>query len=561
MKLRNSRKGTRPQSPKRQGLRFVMPAFIRIAVVAALALGLILSVVFWWDAYSDEPGPPIIRTSETTLFTATNTAELNYNVHLKPNILYDQTVLESGQTYFLKLVDYMDITAAYRFAADKSAQIAGSYSATAFLEGENIPQKKFPILLGTPKGTLSFDHSAKLTYVVYLKPNSLFNTPTLGPGGVYFASIVDHIAVMGSYQLQASTLSQSTGTLEITARLRAEGYWEKSQTILPQTVFDASGMSTSQIQSFDINLQAYQDFADAVNDELGINPRKMELLIEFTVDYHGKTAEGDSHDILSPRLVIPLNSSMFTIGGEPTQENSGIIEAGPPGTYQTEFTAAGKEAAYVHNFKLNLSPYIDMLATIQDQTGVSIKNPQLRLAFNVDVAITSEHGALADRLSPTLVIPLNAASFEIKGTPKQTSTKPIRQVNTITLPPPPDRGSGGQLASLIVFAVLLVAFVTFTHSAPRPSIDPIEKQVASLRKKYGDRMVDATPHSPSTSATVMSVGSIEDLEKLADQLGRLIIHQPPSPASATHVYYILDGSIRYEYSLDHESENVMEKST
>lgn len=550
MKLYKSRQGNGPwPSFRRRGMRWVMPASLRIAAAAALALGLILSIVFWWDAYSDEPGPPIIRTSETTLFTATNTAGLQYNVHLKPNILYDQTVLDSGQTYFSKLVDYMDVAAAYQFAADGPAEIQGSYSATAFLEGENIPQKKFPILLGTPKGTLSFDHSAKLTYLVYLKPNSLFNTPTLGPGEVYFANIVDHIAVVGSYQLQAITPSQSTGTLEITARLRAEGYWEKSQTILPETSFDASGTSTSQVRRFDINLDAYQDFADAVNNELGISPRRVELRIEFTVDYHGRTAEGDSHDILTPTLVIPLNSSMFTISGEPIKENSGIIEAGPPGAYETEFTASGTEAAYVHNFKLNLSPYVDMLATIEDQTGVTIKNPQLRLVFDVNVAVTSEHGALADRLSPTLVIPLNVGTFEVQGTPKQTSSKPIRQVNTITLPPPPDRGSGGQLASLIVFAILLAAFVALTGNAPKPALDPIEKRAASLRKRYGDRMVDALPHSPPIGETLMSVGSIEDLEKLADQLGKLIIHQPPSPGSPDHVYYVLDGSIRYEYSL------------
>ncbi|MBM3132990.1 MAG: hypothetical protein FJZ95_08175 [Chloroflexi bacterium] len=341
----------------RKGRRIPMAKAIRILVAATLALAVLISLLFWWGARNDDPGPPTTRTTETTRFIATNAAKLDYKVHLTPNILYETSVLDAGGIYFSKLIDYIDTTASYEFSADQSAQLSGKYSVTAILEGDNIPQKKFPIVLGTPEGSLSFDHSAKLDYVVHLKPNSLYTTTTLGPGEQYFANIVDHVAVSASYALQTSRLSQSTGVYEVVALVRAEGYWEKSQTLVPKTIFDASARSTAFSQPFDIDIEAFRQLAENVNDELGINTRKLELLIQFNINLHGKTEDTDAHDVLMSSMTIPLGTSVFTITGDLSEQKSGLFEPETAGAQQISFSSTGKGTTYTQNFRIDLTPY------------------------------------------------------------------------------------------------------------------------------------------------------------------------------------------------------------
>ncbi len=54
---------------------------------------------------------------------------------------------------------------------------------------------------------------------------------------------------------------------------------------------------------------------------------------------------------------------------------------------------------------------------------------------------------------------------------------------------------------------------------------------------------------------LISLSSMEDLIKVADELGKLVIHQAPGVSEETHAYYVFDGTTRYQYvSLAEEPE-------
>ena len=42
---------------------------------------------------------------------------------------------------------------------------------------------------------------------------------------------------------------------------------------------------------------------------------------------------------------------------------------------------------------------------------------------------------------------------------------------------------------------------------------------------------------------------MEDLMKIADELLKPVIHQPPTTPEEAHGYYVFDGATRYEYLL------------
>jgi len=179
-----------------------------------------------------------------------------------------------------------------------------------------------------------------------------------------------------------------------------------------------------------------------------------------------------------------------------------------------------------------------------------VRNPRLRISFDVEATVQSEHGTLQDKLSPSMIIPLDGATIEIEGNQSQSNPKSIKDTQTITIPPPPKQGSGGELVTTIVFFVLLAAFVAFTKNKPMPSVDPVEKEISSIHRKYGDHMVEATSNAGTAVERAITLDTIEDLDKIAEQLGKFIVHQPPLAPENSHSYYVLDGSTRYEYSLE-----------
>jgi hypothetical protein len=45
------------------------------------------------------------------------------------------------------------------------------------------------------------------------------------------------------------------------------------------------------------------------------------------------------------------------------------------------------------------------------------------------------------------------------------------------------------------------------------------------------------------------MNSMEDLIKIADELGKPIVHQSAGPTWEVQSYYVIDGSTRYQYSI------------
>ena len=529
---------------------------LRLILTASLLVAVLISSGVLIDANQEKD--PTIRKVSNSLFKCSNTASLAYTVHLKPNIVYESPTLSSGQTYFTRLIDYIDTSASYDFSGDKSAEINGQYSATAYLEGENIPSKSFPIMLDVPEYSLTYEQKAGLSYTVALKPNSLYSATTLGPGNIYFSNIVDHLNINASYTFNGDKPSQSYGEYEVIALVNASPYWMKSYTVVPKTAFNANDGSSSISKSFDINLDKYQALAESINEQLNIGPRNIDLVIQFNVTLHAKTDEGLIHDVVAPSIVIPLTGSTFTIDDEKlSQQSSGAVQGAGTGLQQIQFNSSGKAASYGESLAINLAPYHEILDTIADQTGVSVKNPQLRIRFNVASTAETEDGTISHSLSPQMVIPLTGSIIEITGNLTDGRSGSLDETKTIT-EPPPSKHTGSPLASVIIFSILFAGFVAFTRNKPRvvKRIPQIEKEITSIRKKYGDHMVEAAYQPPLEGENIIAMASMEDLDKMADELGKLIIHSTTDKAKAPHAYYFFDGQTRYQYLLIDQEQGV-----
>lgn len=562
--FRNWHAGAEEGKGRRPGFGFPVNKSIRMTVVILLAIAVAISIVFLVAA--NRTDRKVKTTTETiTYVTCGHEASLDYDVHLiEDQIVYPEEWLPLGpddeDQFFTNLVDHFEIRPSYEFTSDKPVQLSGRLAATAFLEAENIPPKVSPILLKAPKPSLSFQHQATLDYVVYLKPNTLYATPTLEPGLLYFHNIVDHLEVTASYTFDPTKPSESSGDYEVLAVIVAEGYWQKSQTIVPITSFDAGGGSeTRVVKTFNIDPAVFRELADSVNKELGIAPRTVDMLLQFNVNMRARNADGVTPSALHPFMKIPLSGSTFTVDGSAVERGSGTIIPAGTGSERINFNIEGPGFSWDDTFRLDLTPYRDILDKISEQTGVSVKNPQLRVVFAVDANVQSEYGSISpERMAPQMIIPLTGTTFAIGGPIMAERSTPITETVQHTEETVSHKGTGGQLAALVIFCVLFVGFVAGTRSKPPEVIDPVGREARSIGRKYGDRIVESARHGPLPGEKTITVDSMDAIDRIAEQLMRPIIHQPPASEDSRHLYYVLDGPTRYEFVLSRETPSIKE---
>jgi hypothetical protein len=75
-----------------------------------------------------------------------------------------------------------------------------------------------------------------------------------------------------------------------------------------------------------------------------------------------------------------------------------------------------------------------------------------------------------------------------------------------------------------------------------------EVEAARARKRYGERMAEASGPMPAASGdNTVTLDSIEDLVKVADELGKPVVHYKPG-AGGVHSYCVFDGTTCYQYT-------------
>jgi hypothetical protein len=103
----------------------------KIVLMAIGAVLLILMSVFavYELSYTRYDESDIVR------YSYKSKAEIDYAVHLSPNIMYDERVLGSGKYYVARYIDYVNVVLAYDYTSGFNAGIETKYSVKAYLKG------------------------------------------------------------------------------------------------------------------------------------------------------------------------------------------------------------------------------------------------------------------------------------------------------------------------------------------------------------------------------------------------------------------------------------------
>ncbi|HHV58986.1 MAG TPA: DUF5305 domain-containing protein [Clostridiaceae bacterium] len=310
-----------------------------------------------------------------------------------------------------------------------------------------------PGLMEEKQVLYSCNHTPSVGYEVFLKPNILFETESIGEDQIYFAEYVDHIEANFTYKVSGNRAADIDATYEITAVVEgftgAEGapaLWQKEFPLVPEKTVNKQGNSLTITEDLSILLDTYNSFSRQVVETSKVS-MDSKLMISMNVKTKIKAPTGETiEENFSPTLVIPLNRSYFSITKTGQQERPNTVE--------------------------------------------NIKKVQL---------------------------PLN--------------TKLIVLYCIVIL--------------ICIASILLLFFFT----ADLPEKSPLEKSVDKIFREHGSRIVALENEIVKEFGDYIKVHSIDDLVRIADELGKPIMYTYSGNQNELTRLFILEGPLMYVYDL------------
>ncbi len=108
-----------------------MNKYFRLGIIAAAGLLSIGAVFLIVKEYQAEH----VREERETIYEYSMQSKVNYKVHVKPNILYEEEQLGEGQMYLTEFVDYISTSFSSDFIGSDNIDIDGNYAIGAEVRG------------------------------------------------------------------------------------------------------------------------------------------------------------------------------------------------------------------------------------------------------------------------------------------------------------------------------------------------------------------------------------------------------------------------------------------
>jgi hypothetical protein len=302
-------------------------------------------------------------------------------------------------------------------------------------QSETVIDKDFP--------ACNYEARSNFNYAALLKPNSLFETRSIGQNRTYFTKIIDRIDTIFYYDFTCDRPASINGDYEVVASVNGED-WEKNYVLVPKKEFAGDKMTDFTVK-FPVNLSTYNDVVNSIGKEIDVQAKDPELKLIYNINTIASIGSDHAKETLSPTIVIPLGKKAFNITGDLSTRKNGSI-------FRSE--------VYIQQDVIEKRIYSGIIAV---------------MAF-----------------------------------------------------------------------FLLVLFTRFTKNKV---ID--KNSVNEIKNKYGDWITEAA--EIPTSKDIVKISTFLDLVKIAEELGRPILHFADNKI---HWFFVLDGQTMYEFRLNEPDKDV-----
>jgi hypothetical protein len=261
------------------------------------------------------------------------------------------------------------------------------------------------------------------------------------------------------------------------------------------------------------------------------------LKTNFTYQFEGEKAA----DIKGDYEIIALVEGL--IGND--KEQKIIWQKIFPILHKESFEAKDKVVSIEKEVVVNLEEYKSFAQSIIDSTRVDSQT-RLSVIMNMNLKAATDKGVIDKKVSPSIAIPLNSSYFEVVKNQAQGKAEAIEEVQKVKLPV----NEKMVITYSIVLGILVLALIyTIFFIIGAENINLQEKELKSIFKNFGDRMVALSDNAVFTSEQYYSVRSIEDLVKISDELGRPIMYKFSEDINNIKQFYVCDDKFIYIFDV------------
>lgn len=212
---------------------------------------------------------------------------------------------------------------------------------------------------------------------------------------------------------------------------------------------------------------------------------------------------------------------------------------------KTNFESKDKDLVIKKEVPIKYEEYNNFAKqVIQDSKfGLQVK---LLVSMNVNLKADTGKGIIEEKMSPTMIIPLNTNFFEVTGELSKDKPGVIEGTKKIKLPVNKKKVIiYSFLLTILTAALLFLILFTSAFAAD----DPFIKSLNKIFKNYGDRLVALNDDAAVLNENISNVKSMEDLVKVSDEIGRPIVYKHSYSLKDINEFYVFDSNQSYVFNL------------
>ena len=197
--------------------------------------------------------------------------------------------------------------------------------------------------------------------------------------------------------------------------------------------------------------------------------------------------------------------------------------------------------------------FVQTLDNIRNETGVSGQTYSLTIQADVTLTGNTDAGPINETFSPTITTSLEKGMIQWEGDFIQTKpgsievSRIVPNTGQVRRDVDPNGQSGYAPLAGCFCARLRVGPVDDATGPNRTGYLKQKKKAAASPRSTPRGCWTATAQTPGFGEKTVTVSSIDDLVKVADELGKPIVHQAAGASRSSHIYYVMDGLTCYRY--------------
>ena len=223
---------------------------------------------------------------------------------------------------------------------------------------------------------------------------------------------------------------------------------------------------------------------------------------------------------------------------------------------QTELNSAGTVTSFSNNYLVNISQVRTLEQTLEKETRAPVSDYNVTIRPEIHIMADNSITTIDEYFTPTLSLAFKHGASQgnyisITGL-EHTTPKTITDTKRIPRP----EVTNQRYASYGFFATLLVLTTATSFALYRKKVknsQKPEKLMEEIVAPYQEVIAESAGEPSYKGQTaIVPMKSLEDLVKVADWIGKPVLSSEKAsniPSKSTRVFYVLDGTTRYECTI------------